>query len=515
MTYTPPANTKAVTIPTYTGGNSAGTLSYYAQQAGTTPEALLSLNAGNPSVKSLNTILSGGTLYLPGETTPAGPTGLPSGGTPTPKATTNPGLIGKTSRMDYSDPNNPNGTQINVDPATGLDIPGQGITTGTPPPSGPNNTGNTNPTITSDGYRAATDAMGAEITTYMQQLQDRRDKQVADIKAQYDSAKALQDERLAKEYAGRSTGLVTAGGGFLGGTQSHEGILQNLSQQQETERQALMSKRDTALQEAENAFNDKEFELAGKKLSLARDTEQELYNRSKDAADMQLRLSKENRDAQEFKRSMAQDDLKMYSELSDADFKSTDPAKIKAIDDLYYAGFTNDMRTIAQKEKTKADQKDQTDQDIKILDVLSKIPQGQTVTLGGKTYVGKKAPASVSMKGVITPQRANIAGLPQSIVGMNENDLILSLELAKPAQWFVDTVNANPPTNKQLIGPTGQYQEEPIPITPEYIQTHWDAFRNSEDVQSYRNTVKLDNRHSVDSGNGLTAEDIAAAVGGQ
>src|SRR3990167_274412 len=74
---------------------SGDTLSKIAADNGTTVDAILSANQGNPSVKSANLIIAGGSLNLPGVEAPAGPTAsgaLPGGDAPMATGTATKGM---------------------------------------------------------------------------------------------------------------------------------------------------------------------------------------------------------------------------------------------------------------------------------------------------------------------------------------------------------------------------------------------------------------------------------------
>lgn len=367
----------------------------------------------------------------------------------------------------------------------------------------------TDPTITSTSYRSGVDALGKDINkaydssglsktrTDMEKiLKSEKERLKADyeedafgINSAYREASRIQGERQTKDYAGRSTSLVTSGGGFLGATQSQSGVLQNLSNDFENEKGALMAKRDAALQASRSAYNDKAFKMATQELEIAKNAEQELYNRQKDFADQQLALARESRASDEYSRDKAKDSLDLLTNMEDEDFANVDEASIKAIDEIYGAGFTQSARKIQQKANNIKTQSDQTKLELDILQELRQIPSGQKVVLGGKTYYGKKQPSGTSMKGVITPIRAQTAGLPNSVVGMDEKDMILSLEMNKPAQWFIDYLETS-----------GQNRPPYIPLTQSQILSQWNALRQDDDMVAYRNTVKLDQRNGINSG---------------
>jgi hypothetical protein len=268
--------------------------------------------------------------------------------------------------------------------------------------------GNTNPVISGTNTANDVSVIGKDITNLtdtsaasakmiqdrMDALERRRDEEVANIKAEYEIAKGAQETRQGQDYAGRATGLTTSGGGFLGTTQSHQGVLQNMKATFETEKNALMAKRDAAVSQARNAYEDKQFALAKEKIAEAKSTEQEIYNRQKDHAAELLAVARENRSKQEFDMGIADKKVEAYSNMSDVEFAKVSPDEIAMIDKSYFPGFTVSSRDTAKKALNAKTQKEAVALDADILDMRLKIPQGQKFTLGGVTYTGLKKPES-------------------------------------------------------------------------------------------------------------------------
>jgi len=297
---------------------------------------------------------------------------------------------GATGRMDYS---SGTGVRIPIDPLTGLDIP----------QNNPNN-----PVGNSDGVRAGYDSLGNEITSFadttgltkagaantkliedrMKALDAQRKEEIAQIRQDYEAAAAGQEKRQEKSYAGRATGLVTSGGGFLGTTQSQQGVLQSLSDTFEGEKTALAGKRDEAIRAAQNAFDGKDFALAQSLIKEAKDTEQELYNRQKDFNTEKLALSRESRAQQEFEFGITDKKVEGYSRMDDATFAALTPEALAAVDKFYYPGYTEQVRDISQKSETVKTDADAINLDSNILNMRLKMPNGQKFTINGKEYTG-------------------------------------------------------------------------------------------------------------------------------
>lgn len=78
----------------------------------------------------------------------------------------------------------------------------------------------------------------------------------------------------------------------MGATQSQQGVLQQLHETQRTELSALETKKQAAILQAKNAYDDKDFALARDLVKSAREVEQQIYTRQKDYADQQIQLSR-------------------------------------------------------------------------------------------------------------------------------------------------------------------------------------------------------------------------------
>lgn len=140
----------------------------------------------------------------------------------------------------------------------------------------------------------------ANLRAYQDTLAKRRVDEIAGIKSEFDIAKTAQEIGQGKDYESRATSLITSGGGFLGATQSQQGVLQNLKGTFEAERTALMSKREAAILAAQNAYDEKDFAAARELSKNARELQKEIYSRQKDYADQSLAIARENRAQTEF-----------------------------------------------------------------------------------------------------------------------------------------------------------------------------------------------------------------------
>lgn len=376
-------------------------------------------------------------------------------------------------------------------PNTGLALTNP-VISGTAVKNDINALGNDITTMTNNaGLTASNEASNKLLTDRMNQMDEAYKADIGGIKTAYEEANRLQEERQGRDYAGRSTSLVTSGGGFLGATQSHQGVLQNLTDTFTNEKNALMAKRDAALQAARDSYDGKAFAIAKEQLDLAKNTEQEIYNRQKDFAEQKLSLARENRAQQEFDLGLTDKKIEAYTALSDDEFNKLSPAQITETDKFYYPGYTANKRAIEKKAMDIKSRKDEVSLDVDILNAISKIPAGTRVTLGGKTYVGTKAPTGTSTKGLIPGSLALQLGVP-SLAGKDESDVILSLSFDTAPQWYREFYQASNPEGYALIA-----------NNPAAINADWKIFKAQPDIQAYANSATVTNRiesaNSVDS----------------
>lgn len=261
-----------------------------------------------------------------------------------------------------------------------------------------------NPVVTSDRVRSENNALGvdirglknayaadnAQIQAQQAALAERRANEIAGIKTEFDIAKGAQEVGQERDFGARATSLITSGGGFLGGTQSQQGVLQNLRATHETEKTALMAKREAAILAANTAYEDKDFALARELSKNAKEMQNEIYRRQKDYADQTLALTRENRAQTEFDLNIAKDKIEAYAKMDDEQFKSIDPNEFAKYDQYYYPGYTEDARLISKKAATLKTDQDQVDLDYKILTARLNVDAGKTFKLGGVTYTGMK-----------------------------------------------------------------------------------------------------------------------------
>lgn len=123
-------------------------------------------------------------------------------------------------------------------------------------------------------------------------LELRREQEVKRLQAEFDIAEKNQKQAQKSETGTSSTSLARIGGFD---SASGQAVLTNLARVHEQEQQALMGKRQAAIAQAQNAFQDKDFALAQLQLNAAKEAEKTIYERQKDFVNYSLDLYREQR----------------------------------------------------------------------------------------------------------------------------------------------------------------------------------------------------------------------------
>lgn len=237
-------------------------------------------------------------------------------------------------------------------------------------------------------------------------LAERRAAEVAAIEKSFADEKINTEKSQNREFAGRSTGLITSGGGFLGTTQSHEGVLQNLRETHRQELSALDSKKLAAIEKANNAFSDRDFQLA-------RDALQEAKNTAKEIADARATFAKNQLDAIKAAREERADAFKFASDrieiLANANVEPSSEDLTSLSRDLgvpveAVSGMILSSREIINS-KNEADKYTSIK---KLADVLAAFPKGTIVPIGnGETMTAFGSSSDFSINH-ITDENGNV-----------------------------------------------------------------------------------------------------------
>jgi hypothetical protein len=226
------------------------------------------------------------------------------------------------------------------------------------------------------------------------------------IQAGFDVQKQ-QTEFAQKRETGATGQALARAGGFLGVTGSQNAVLQNLAITQRQELANLEAKRQQALNEARNAFEDRDFELADSIMSDARDLERQIFDRSNTFQNQQLDLLGEQRAQFGAQREAREFDIRNATEQIDRFIEFGQTPSTTEIQNLAANANMdpNDLQALFTAGKASFDllkKRDQSDDDIALIDILLDVPDTETVTIGGKQYQGLKDPTTGGAKASVT-----------------------------------------------------------------------------------------------------------------
>lgn len=329
-------------------------------------------------------------------------------------------------------------------------------------------------------YRESNNILSAERA----RIAEERSATLGDIKIQSDIDLASQKVGQERDYGARATSLITSGGGFLGATQSQEGVLQNLKGTFDAEKTALTSKRDAAINAANAAYGDRDFALAKELANNAKSLQNDIYKRQTDSADQELRIAADNRAQMQYERGYTDDKIKAYGAMSDADFAKITPEQLADTDKFLYSGATRDLRTAAISSAKNASYKSNLELRNILQTVINKTPYGQKIPLtDGSFAVGLKRAGGVSSKNTITQSMASQIPALKEFVGQDEREMVKSLIFENPPPWYSEYFKQSAPD--AFAG-----------ATTASLKSDWALFKAQPDIIAWRNTVDLTKENS-------------------
>jgi len=223
-------------------------------------------------------------------------------------------------------------------------------------------------------------------------LEQRRQEEIAGINEGFDVQKTETETAQGRE-TGQTSMDIARAGGYLGVTASQQGILQSLVITQRQEMVALEALRHDKIREANQAYEDRDFELAREALTAARELESEIFDRRQSFLDQQLDLLGEQRAQLQERRLSEESKFKIAGDRMDRMLEagltpSQDDMLAISMDTGIGIEELNSMFEAGATSKALAEKRDKTDEEIAIANVLRGIPRDQTVTIGGTTYRG-------------------------------------------------------------------------------------------------------------------------------
>jgi len=245
-----------------------------------------------------------------------------------------------------------------------------------------------------------------EIQRQRDALEARRAGEVEGIEEGFGVAKTDTEFAQSREVGQTSTDLAAAGG-YLGVTASQQGVLQNLTLVHRQEMVALEAQKNEAIRAANNAYEDRDFELAREKLKAARDLEQQVYTRQQDFFNRQLDLAgeqraqlQEQRLSKEFKNKMATQRIDL---LLEGGIKPSATDIYKIAQEIGYS--TDEVERIFEAGAATRDLENsatRTNRDVGIVNALRGVPRDKIVTIDGKQYQGLGELATSGSSGTAT-----------------------------------------------------------------------------------------------------------------
>lgn len=254
---------------------------------------------------------------------------------------------------------------------------------------------------------ATTDAHNqylATLATEMTNLQAQQQSQVESINADFDSQENTLDTTQKNE-TGAETVLQQRSGGYLGTGASQTGALISLNQTHAAEQTQLNTARQSAIQAAQSAVDDKEFSVAQAQAQEAKDYATQMAQNQQQYLTNQIAIQKSQQDAVTFAQTQAQNSLTALSSLTPDQLAATPQSTFDKIDQAYgVPGFAQSYAAATQAANTAKTASDVTDAQEKMLTMLQNIPKGQSVTIPdptnpsgpGTTYTGLGSTADIS-----------------------------------------------------------------------------------------------------------------------
>lgn len=148
----------------------------------------------------------------------------------------------------------------------------------------------------SDDFRSYIEKMYGDLTKGQQDWWTQQQKLYGEQTTAWERQKTEEVARLEQEFGRRKyeteqaqageRGVTSLGlariGGYLGESGGGMGVMQKLNESQRRELDNLENLRQSAISQAKNAYDSKQFALAQQKLTQSKEIEQEIYNRKQE-----------------------------------------------------------------------------------------------------------------------------------------------------------------------------------------------------------------------------------------
>lgn len=312
--------------------------------------------------------------------------------------------------------------------------------------------------------RSSYQGMNDLLTGRQAALAGRRASAEADIERSFGTRRTQLQDTQRRETGTKSVALARMGG-YLGESASGMGAMQNLEDTHQQELSYLEGLKQTALNQARQAYEDQDFALTKELMQNVRDLNGEINTRRRNFFSDALSLLGEQRsqnaelraqageqrdvaqegraqrsfeqDLEDKRRSNAADQLERLAIL-DPDSPELQGMDIAGIERNLNvpSGFVKKYLKVQQDSRAKDASDDAFDRQQKevnvikgVYDILNEVPLGQSITIAGKTYKGLKRPPTTGAGDATKKLRIDYVGrLPDMFNQVKGSDGFISHE---------------------------------------------------------------------------------------
>lgn len=173
-------------------------------------------------------------------------------------------------------------------------------------------------TLDYSSYLNTSDPMSGLLNDQRKSLQQRKTAEIGRIQSEYSDRQAGQVQQQKSETGTQSMGLARIGGFD---SASGQAVLTNLQRTHEAEQNTLMQARQSAILQAQQAYEDKDFALAKLQIDEAKAAEALMYNRSQDFIRNTLAINQDERANAQIEYGKSRDQLNDQRQAAEFAFK--------------------------------------------------------------------------------------------------------------------------------------------------------------------------------------------------
>lgn len=340
-----------------------------------------------------------------------------------------------------------------------------------------------NQLVTSSQTPSAAQNMLDFIEKEREALEARRKQEVEALTAQYDSLIGSTQESQKRE-KGTTQATLARLGGFLGGSASGMGVLNNQAATHRSEISAIEAKKSAAIQAANVAASDKDFQLAKLYIQEVKDYEKDINDRNQKFFSNMLDIIKEDRARQEFTdtvRNRARDDARsalndIIDNFGGIDIESLDENTLSQLEELSVMSgipFSTLQRpTLQQLNQLSTEEQRNITNQIALANLQ----------LREKSVAISEFNASISAERFAQSQQlsaidAQRLGLPRSLVGVPEQLVEEQLRSEQIPEWYFDMLLNKGDITQEQITALESGNEDAQEGAINEIRSQWNKFR--------------------------------------